>query len=416
MDFSLPRRDRRRVHAPRGAAGERPLNPVNAVDTTGVALEQAARGRTRSAGPGLELSILIPTYNEAGNMPELLRRIARVVCERSICCEVLVLDDGSPDGTAEAARQVDVPLAVRVIERSGPRGLSPAVIEGIELARGAHVLVMDADLQHPPESLVDLLVAVRNGADVAIGSRHIRGGTSNEFGFYRRLNSKAAALLAAPLVGRKVRDPMAGFFCFRRELIGGAELSAVGYKIGLEILVKCRPKKVVEVPIQFGPRHAGLSKLNLLQQIDYLRHLRRLYGWRWPRASQWALFCAVGSAGMVVDLTLMTLLVYSGMAFTLARVLSILSAMMFNFLLNRRVTFPEAVRGNCPRQLAKFVGVCSLGMCINWALSSSLYVLIPALRWAYQLYCLAGIAAGTVSNFLLSKYVAFRVPLTGRED
>jgi dolichol-phosphate mannosyltransferase len=357
-----------------------------------------------------ELSIIIPTYNEAENLPELLRRIGRVVTEQSIPCEVLVMDDRSPDGTAQVGRQVDVPIPVRVVERTGPRGLSPAVIDGMGLARGKYVMVMDADLQHPPESLVDLLSAVRQGADFVIGSRYVAGGVSNEFGLYRKLNSRAATLLAAPLVGRKVRDPMAGFFCFRRELTAQREFSPVGYKIGLEILTKCRPKKVVEVPIRFGSRHAGRSKMNLSQQIDYLRHLRRLYGWRWPTASQAALFCAVGTAGMVVDLAIMTLFVQSGTAFPIARVISIFSAMMFNFLLNRRITFPDAVRGNCESQLAKFVGVCSLGMCVNWGVSNSLYVLIPSLRWAYQLFCVAGIAAGTVSNFLLSKYVAFRVP------
>ncbi len=240
----------------------------------------------RGAGPSPvlvrepELSILIPTYNEAGNMPELLRRIARVATERGIRCEVLVLDDGSPDGTAQIARAVDVPIVVRVVERTGPRGLSPAVIEGIRLARGAFVLVMDADLQHPPESIGRLLDAVREGAEVAVGSRYVPGADSGEFGLYRRLNSKVATWLAVPLVGRRIRDPMAGFFCLRRDLVAGRELNPVGYKIGLEILVKCGPRRVVEIPITFGSRRAGESKMNLAEQIAYLRHLLRLYRWR----------------------------------------------------------------------------------------------------------------------------------------
>lgn len=362
---------------------------------------------------GFELSVIIPTYNEAGNIAELLRRIARVVTERSIGCEVLVMDDASPDGTAETARGVDVPIVVRVVERTGERGLSPAVIEGLALARGRHVLVMDADLQHPPESLPDLLAAVRRGADFVIGSRYVPGGRSQEFGFYRQLNSRAATALAAPLVGRRVRDPMAGFFCFRRDLAEGTRLSAVGYKIGLEILVKCRPRSVVEVPITFGSRLAGDSKMDLSQQLDYLRHLRRLYLWRWPGAARFALFCAVGATGMVVDLALMTVLVLLGAAFPLARVLSILTAMLSNFALNRAITFPEAAPGRSRAQLARFVAVCSLGLGINWTVSNTLFVLLPGLRGYYQLYCVAGIVAATASNYILSKYIAFQVPDPG---
>ena len=371
---------------------------------------RAARTSAAQSAVTFDLSIIIPTYNEAGNLPELLRRVSRVVTERGIASEVLVMDDSSPDGTAEVARKVDVTVPVRVVERTGERGLSPAVIEGIGCARGTYVLVMDADLQHPPEALPDLLEAVRNGADFVIGSRYVPGGVSQDFNWYRRLNSRAATLLAAPLLGGRVRDPMAGFFCFRRDLAADCELSAVGYKIGLEILVKCRPAKVAEVPITFGTRLAGDSKMNLSQQVDYLRHLRRLYEWRWPTATQGALFCAVGGCGMIVDLTLMTVMVAWGMAFPLARVLSILTAMLFNFQLNRWITFSDAAKGIWRSQLAKFVAVCSLGLGINWIVSNALYIAIPSLRHVYQLYCVAGVLAATVSNFLLSKYIAFRVP------
>lgn len=232
-----------------------------------------------------DLSILVPTFNEAANVPELLRRIARVAVERDIRCDVLVLDDRSPDGTAAAARSTNVPVPVRVVERTGPRGLSPAVVEGIGLARADRILVMDADLQHPPESIPDLLGALCRGADFVIGSRYVTGGRSDEFGFWRRLNSRVATWLAAPLTGRRVQDPMAGFFCFRRDVLDTTPLNPVGYKIGLEILVKCRPRSVVEVPIRFGARHAGRSKMNLSEQIAYLRHLARLYGWLLRRLS-----------------------------------------------------------------------------------------------------------------------------------
>ncbi len=354
-----------------------------------------------------ELSIVVPTFNEAGNIPELLRRISRVVTERSIRCEVLVMDDSSPDGTAQTAREVDVAVPVRVIERTADRGLSPAVIDGISAARGDFVLVMDADLQHPPESLVDLLEAVRGGADFVIGSRYVPGGTSNEFTIYRRLNSRLATLLATPLAGRSVRDPMAGFFCFRRDLIGQTELNPVGYKIGLEVLVKCRPENVQEVPIRFGTRNAGDSKMDFAQQVDYLKHLHRLYQWRWPTGTQCLTFFAVGAVGMVVDLTVMALLMYSHWSFGAARVLSIVSAIFCNFLLNRRVTFPDAVQGRSDKQLAIFLAVCVLGLGINWSISNALYNLFPAWQSYYQLSCIAGIVVASLSNFILSRNFAF---------
>lgn len=380
---------------------------------TGATEVTASASSTVAPRTRVDLSIIVPTYNEAGNIPELLRRISRVVTERLIPCEVLVVDDGSPDGTAEAARNVDVPVVVRVIERDGDRGLSPAVIDGISAARGEFVLVMDADLQHPPEALPDLLAAARQGADFVIGSRYAPGGRSQEFGLYRQLNSKIATWLALPLVGRQVRDPMAGLFCFRRDLVAGQALSPVGYKIGLEILVKCRPESVVEVPITFASRHAGDSKMDLAQQVEYVRHLRRLYGWRWPTASQAGLFCAVGTCGMIVDLTLMTLLVALGVVFPVARIGSILTAMVSNFLLNRRITFPDSRQGRKRSQFVRFAAVCSLGLVINWSISNSLYALLPAWRPYYQLFCVAGIMAATLSNFILSKHVAFRMPSTG---
>jgi dolichol-phosphate mannosyltransferase len=385
--------------------------PNHPDQTTNVAVSDVRQLDTTAIEPKtplFELSIIIPTFNEADNIAPLLRRIARVLTERQIPCEVLVVDDGSPDGTAAVARQVNLPIVLRVIERTGERGLSQSVVDGIEAARGACVLVMDADLQHPPEAIPAMLNAVRQGCDFAIGSRYVEGGESNEFGWCRKLNSKVATWLCVPLVGRRVRDPMAGFFCLRRDRVDVTALNPIGYKIGLELLVKCRPASVTEIPIEFGSRHAGESKLNLAEQLNYLRHLRRLYGWRWSGVSQAVLFCLVGACGMVVDLTLMAILIGVGLAFPFARLASIGTAMVSNFFLNRLVTFPEANRRGWKGQLARFVGACSIGLVINWSVSNALYVLLPAWRSAYQLFCIAGIAAATANNFLLSKYLVFR--------
>ncbi len=369
----------------------------------------AGPGQTPAATVGsFDLSIIIPTFNEAENVPVLLRRLAKVLTGTQIPAEVWIVDDASPDGTAEVARQVDVPLVVRVIERSGPRGLSPAVVDGLRVARGTHVLVMDADLQHPPEAIPKLLGALRAGADFAIGSRYVAGGAANEFGLLRVLNSKIATWMAVPLVGSGVRDPMAGFFCFRRADVDAETLNPVGYKIGLELLVKSSPGRVVEVPIDFGSRHAGQSKLSFAEQLSYLQHLRKLYAHRWPTASQAALYCAVGACGMVVDLACMTVLMTLGVVFSAARVASILVALVGNFVLNRAITFPEANRRAWRSQFVKYALVCMIGLVLNWGVSTGLYHALPAWHGAYLLFCLVGIVAGTASNFLLSKHIVFR--------
>jgi dolichol-phosphate mannosyltransferase len=166
---------------------------------------------------------------------------------------------------------------VRIIVRTGPRGLAPAVLEGFEHARGQVLVVMDADLQHPPEKVPELVECITTGrADFAVGSRFAGGRVDQDWSLSRRLNSKVATLLARPLT--RIRDPMSGFFALHCDsLRHAAKLDPVGYKIGLELLVKARCKRAVEIPITFATRHAGQSKLSLTEQLRYLRHLLRLY-------------------------------------------------------------------------------------------------------------------------------------------
>jgi len=202
--------------------------------------------------------------------------------------EVLVIDDGSEDGTPEVCQRLarDYPLTLWV--RTAPvGGLSGAVLHGFARAQGEILVVMDADLQHPPERLPALIAPVLAGeADFVIGSRRTPGGCiAEKWGPLRRVQSRMAALLAMPLTG-PVRDAMSGFFALRRSTYHGAcGLDPLGYKIGLELLCKCRAIRVVEVPIDFGVRVHGQSKLTLSQQLTYGRHLARLYAYQFPSAS-----------------------------------------------------------------------------------------------------------------------------------
>jgi hypothetical protein len=233
-----------------------------------------------------KVSIIVPTINEADNLPLLLARIAAAMAGTAY--EILVIDDGSTDGTEQACRRLAESHPIRLHIRQEPvGGLSGAVVRGFALARGGVLVVMDADLQHPPEALPSLVAPLFAGAAcMVIGSRHVAGGRiAGEWGLIRRLNSTVARILARPLIG-PIRDPMSGFFALRRETFAQARrLRPAGYKIGLEIMCKCPVGTVVEVPIDFNLRTHGRSKLNLTQQITYLIHLGRLYAARLvPRA------------------------------------------------------------------------------------------------------------------------------------
>ena len=228
------------------------------------------------------LSIVVPTYHEVDNIALLTERIFKTVRDAGISCELILVDDNSRDGSVEAVEKLKASYPVRMIVREDERGLSTAVLRGFEDATGEIFLVMDADLSHPPEKIPDLYAPVKSGeADFAFGSRYVSGGETKDWPFIRKLNSRAATLLARPLT--RATDPMAGFFCLSRATWeNAAPLSPLGYKIGLELLIKGRCRKLLDVPIVFADRHAGKSKLTFRQQLLYLIHLKRLYFFKFP--------------------------------------------------------------------------------------------------------------------------------------
>jgi dolichol-phosphate mannosyltransferase len=225
-----------------------------------------------------DVSIIVPTINEAENIVELIPAIARSLAH--VNYEVLVIDDGSSDGTVDVCGELAKSYPITGYSRPDPTGgLSGAVLHGFMLASGDILVVMDADLQHPPEALpalIEPLMARR--ADFVIGSRRVAGSTIvDAWGPWRHLNSTLARWLAAPLTPG-IRDPLSGFFALRRATWEQAEnLNPLGYKIALELLCKCPINKVAEIPIQFGIRRHGSSKLTVGQRTRYLRHLIRLY-------------------------------------------------------------------------------------------------------------------------------------------
>jgi dolichol-phosphate mannosyltransferase len=257
---------------------------------------------------GVDLSVIVPAMNEAENLPTLVERIAAAVGTMKgggISYEIIIVDDDSQDGTERVCSELAGKYPVKLIIRKVPlNGLSGAVLHGMAQATGKYLVVMDADLQHPAEKLPALLEPLEKGeADFVLGSRYVAGGsTEADWSLFRQINSGVATFLARPFAGR-VTDPMSGFFALERTSYENARrLTPVGYKIGLELMCKCRVRRVVEIPIHFSHRLHGESKLSIKQQFRYLEHLSRLYDFSFPRASPVIKFLVVTGLGWLAGL------------------------------------------------------------------------------------------------------------------
>jgi dolichol-phosphate mannosyltransferase len=223
-----------------------------------------------------KLSVIIPTYNERENLPELIAHLRRL----PIAVECIVVDDNSPDGTGEVAdRLASRDPVIKVVHRAGKAGLASAILAGLSRASAPYVAVMDADLQHPPHLLPRMLRTLEDGHDLVVASRYVRGGGIVGWSAPRRVISRGAILLAHLTIpgSRVVKDPMSGYFAARREILEQIKGSpAKGYKLLLAILARCGYPKVGEVPMTFRPRRKGRSKFNAGEILAYLRLLASL--------------------------------------------------------------------------------------------------------------------------------------------
>jgi dolichol-phosphate mannosyltransferase len=355
--------------------------------------------------PRPRVTIIVPTYQEVESLPHLIDRVGKVRAEAGLDIDMLIMDDDSRDGSVEVltARPEEW---VQIVVRTSDRGLSQAVLDGARRARGDYLVCMDADLSHPPEVLPAMLAKLDGGADFVLGSRYVSGGsTSHDWGFLRWANSRVATLLAMPLTS--VRDPMSGFFALRRATFElGKDFSPVGYKIGLELIVKCGCERVVELPIHFEDRRFGNSKLTLHQQMLYLQHLRRLYIFKFGAWSQLMQFLVVGALGTIVNLVALSALLKLAVPQRPAIAGAIFVALCFNFVLNRRFSFSQSRHRPWPRQFLGFVAASSIGALINYA--TTLFVAAHVAGLRVQVAALFGIAVGTLFNFTASRYLVFR--------
>jgi dolichol-phosphate mannosyltransferase len=225
----------------------------------------------------MDISIIVPTFNEAANVAPLVAAVGAALDGSDY--EIVFADD-STDSTPDIIRKVgETDPRVRMHHRTRGRGLATAVVEALPVARAEIIVVIDGDLQHPPDMIPALLAAASEGVDMVVASRYMPGGwDSGLSGPHRRLASKATRLAAYLILPRSrlTTDPLSGFFVFRRAVVEAAALRPIGYKILLEILVRGRVGKVVDVPFGFEPRQAEQSKAGLREAFNYLRQLWRL--------------------------------------------------------------------------------------------------------------------------------------------
>lgn len=354
------------------------------------------------------ISIVVPTYQEVLNIRPLIRAIEKLRADTGRSIDLIIVDDNSRDGTEEIVAELNLDW-VNLIVRTQERGLSLAVVRGMEAATGDVVVCMDADLSHDPMYIPQMLHALRSGIPMVVGSRFVAGGsTDDDWGVFRWLNSVVATLLAYPLTS--IKDPMSGFFALRRaDFLAAKDLNPIGYKIGLELIVKCGFDNVGEIPIHFRDRELGESKLSLKEQLKYIQHLRRLYLYKFANAMYLLQFLAVGASGAVINLFVVSLLRVFGTTAAIALAGGIAVSIVTNFLLNRRFSFSYARFEDIRKQFAGFVLASSVGAAVNFSVSYLAWTSgLSEIPFGLQLSALLGISGGMIFNFLGNRFIVFR--------
>lgn len=220
-----------------------------------------------------KVSIVVPTYNEAENVGNLANQIDYSL--RGIDYEIIFVDDSTDDTPSAIEKVINENPKVQMFHRETEKGLATAVLLGFSKATGDYVAVMDADLQHPPAILRSMFAVLETGVDFCVPSRFIPGGSDGGLGPWRKLVSGVARYIGKIMLSclRNITDPTSGLFMFRREVIDGADLRPIGWKILVEVLATGTYRTVVEIPYKFQARPAGESKLSSKVTIEYLKQV-----------------------------------------------------------------------------------------------------------------------------------------------
>lgn len=364
-----------------------------------------------------ELSVIVPTYNERENIPPLIAEVEEVFRRSGIRGEIVVVDDNSPDGTADAARALnDTYGNIQVLVRTANRGLSPAIVDGFAAARSDYLLTMDADLSHPPEVIPELYAPLREGkAQLVIGCRYMKGGGISDWTWKRRIISKGASILARSIT--RILDPMSGLFALHRSVIAGVKLNPKGFKIGLEIVARGRYQTILEIPYFFRDRRFGESKLDGAVMKEYLQHLCMLAFAPNSLFSEFLRFSLVGLTGLLLNLAVLHALVewfpfwprlgafFSRYHVLAAAAVAFAVAVSSNFLLNHFWTFRRRARSSVKTSYALFVLVSLGGLLLNLLL---LHLLHYRFGMWYMSAQVIAVCLASLWNYLGSKIWAFR--------
>jgi len=370
------------------------------------------------------LSLVIPTFNERQNIAPLVQKLTQLLNNQIPGdYELILVDDNSPDHTWHVGLQLTaIYPQLRVMRRERESGLSSAVIRGWQVAEGEILGVIDADLQHPPEILLQLLSAMQRGADLALASRHIEGGGVSEWSLIRRTLSRGAqilGLMVLPDVVGRVSDPMSGYFLVRRTAISGPRLNPKGYKILLEVLGRGNVDHIAEVGYVFQERIEGESKVTWRHYLDYLHHLVRLRSRRTLAKARFTIpfkrflrFGIVGFSGVFVDYIVFYLLFGQiGLGLTTSNILSAEIAIVNNFLWNDAWTFSDLAQRQYGwqariKRFLKFNLICLAGLVLNTLIVNILFNVFGVNAYIAKF---VAIAIVTIWNFGVNLQLNWRV-------
>ncbi|MGB8601904.1 MAG: glycosyltransferase [Rhizomicrobium sp.] len=354
------------------------------------------------------LSIVIPTYKERGNVAELVKRLD--IALAGIAWEAIFVDDNSPDGTADAVKEISKrDLRVRCLRRVGRRGLAGACIEGMLSSSADFVAVMDADLQHDETILPQMLTKLQNDeCDLVEATRYVAGGSADSFSGGRGQISKLATHMAQRALGIKLSDPMSGFFMLRRDTLDeiAPRLSPVGFKILLDIATAGKDLRVGRVAYSFRERFDGASKFNIQVGLEFIGLLmsKMSRGLVDPR---FIFFAIVGATGIVVNMAVLNFAIFAlHDGFTLSKAIATAVSMVSNFLLNNSLTYRDKrLRGI--HMLTGFIGFCifgAIGAITDVGMASQLYA-------HHEVWWMAGLAGAVMSvlwNYAMSSMFIWR--------
>lgn len=390
-----------------------------------------SEGREVFSGENNQISIIIPTYNESRNIIQILKSIGQNL-PKNITAEAIVVDDNSPDSTGKI---VDDYLknvkkiagyTMDIIHRTSKNGLSSAILSGIQRAKGDTIVVMDSDFSHPPQIIPKMIESLKKyQCDMVIASRYISGGKINGWPLKRKLMSKIATLIAKKGLGVQTKDPMSGFFAFKKNILNGINFDAIGYKILLEILVKKSGIDVKEIPYTFENRNFGSSKLDKSTVIDYFKSVWKLYKFGKSKEkeerrssvrflSKASRFYTVGLSGFGVNYLIALLLAggISDLWYLHANLIGIMASITTNFLLNKTWTFGDRdfSTKKTLKQYGKFATFSSLGALVQLGM---VFYLVDEYQLSYPISLVLAVLSAAFGNYILNKKYTFKEKIWG---